>query len=40
MGNNFYTPMRVLGYVVLLAMLSAVLYTAWITLTYWAGIGV
>lgn len=40
MGNNFYTPMRILSHVILLTMLAAVFYTAWITLTYWAGIGV
>ncbi len=40
MGNNIYGPMRILGYVVLLAMFAAVSYTACITLTHWAGIGV
>jgi hypothetical protein len=40
MGNKVYAPMRILGYVVLLAMLAAVVYTACITLTHWAGIGV
>jgi len=32
--------MRILGYAILLAMFAAVLYTACITLMYWAGIGV
>jgi hypothetical protein len=40
MGNNSYTPMRILSYVVLLAMFAAIAYTAWITFTHWAGIGV
>lgn len=40
MGSNIHAPMRILGYVVLLAMLAAVLYTAGITFTHWAGIGV
>ncbi len=39
-GESFFTPLRIVSYVVLLAMLAAVIYAAWISLTHWAGIGV
>lgn len=39
-GESFFTPVRIVSYVVLLAMLAAVIYAAWISLTHWTGIGV
>lgn len=36
----FYTPLRILSFVVLLAMGAAIVYAAGISLTYWNGIGV
>jgi hypothetical protein len=39
-GEAFFTPVRIVGYVVLAAMLAAILYTAWISVTHWTGIGV
>lgn len=39
-GESFFTPLRVVSFVVLLAMLAAILYAAYISLTHWSGIGV
>lgn len=39
-GESFFTPMRIVSYIVLLAMLAAILYAGWISLTHWTGIGV
>lgn len=39
-GEAFFTPLRILSYVVLAAMLVALLYSGWISLTHWSGIGV
>jgi hypothetical protein len=39
-GAGFYTPIKIVGYVILLLMLIAIGYAAYITLKYWAGIGV
>lgn len=39
-GKAFYSPVRILSFVVLLAMLAAALYAGWISLTHWSGIGV
>jgi len=35
-----YATLKAFGYVMLVAMLSALAYAAYITLTYWTGIGV
>ena len=37
---GFYTTMKIVGYVVMLLMLVAISYAAFIALKYWAGIGV
>lgn len=39
-GEAFFTPVRIISFVVLLAMLAALAYAAWISLTHWTGIGV
>lgn len=39
-GAAFYTPMKIVGYVVIALMAVAIIYSAYITLTHWAGIGV
>ena len=39
-GESFFTPMHIVSYVVLIAMIAAVIYAGWISLTHWAGIGV
>lgn len=39
-GESFFTPLRIVSFVVLGAMLAAILYAAWICLTHWSGIGV
>ena len=39
-GAGFYTPIKIVGYVILLLMLIAIGYAAYMTLKYWAGIGV
>jgi hypothetical protein len=39
-GKAFYGPVRIVSFVVLLAMLAAVVYAGWISLTHWSGIGV
>jgi hypothetical protein len=39
-GESYYTPVRIVSFVVLIAMLSAVLYAVWISFTHWSGIGV
>lgn len=36
----YYTPLKVVSYVVLALMTGAILYAGYITLTHWAGIGV
>ena len=33
-------PFRIFGYAVVLLMAVAMLYAAWISVTYWSGIGV
>jgi hypothetical protein len=39
-GAQFHTPVKLVGYLVLLLMAAAILWGAYITLTHWAGIGV
>ena len=39
-GEGFFTPLRIVSYIVLAAMIAAIGYAAWISLTYWTGIGV
>jgi hypothetical protein len=39
-GDALFTPLRILSYVVLAAMTAALLYSGWISLTHWSGIGV
>lgn len=39
-GQTFFTPMRIVSYVVLAAMVGAMIYAAWISLKHWTGIGV
>ncbi len=35
-----YGSLKIVGYVVLAAMLASILYAAYISLTHWSGIGV
>ncbi len=37
---RFHTPMKMVGYLVLLLMAAAIVWGAYIALTHWAGIGV
>ena len=37
---RYYTPLKIVGYVVLALMAVAILYAGYITLTHWTGIGV
>lgn len=39
-GESWFTPLRIVSYIVLAAMLGAIAYAAWISLTHWSGIGV
>lgn len=39
-GAAYYTPMKIVGYIVLFLMAVALIYAGYITLTHWAGIGV
>jgi hypothetical protein len=39
-GEAFFTPLRILSYVVLAAMIVALIYSCWISLAHWSGIGV
>jgi|JRYD01.1.fsa_nt_gb hypothetical protein len=39
-GESFFTSFRIVSYVVLFAMLAAILYAGWISLAHWSGIGV
>jgi len=39
-GEAFFTPLRILSYIVLAGMLLALAYAAWISMTHWTGIGV
>lgn len=39
-GESYFTPLRIVSYIVLMAMLAAVIYAAWISITHWSGIGV
>jgi hypothetical protein len=39
-GESSFTAVRIVGYVVLLAMAAAIAYAGWIALTHWTGIGV
>jgi hypothetical protein len=39
-GESFFIPVRIVSFVVLLAMFAAIVYAAWISLTHWTGIGV
>lgn len=39
-GESYVAALRIVGYVVLAAMLAAVIYAAWISIAHWAGIGV
>ena len=39
-SSALYGPVKIVGYVVLAAMASAIVYAVWISLTHWGGIGV
>lgn len=39
-GESFFAPLRIVSFVVLIAMLAAIAYAGWISLTHWSGIGV
>lgn len=39
-GAALYTPLKLLGFVVILLMFVAIGYAAYISVRYWAGIGV
>lgn len=39
-GESFFTPLRIVSFIVLIAMFGAIVYSAWISLTHWTGIGV
>ncbi len=39
-GARYYTPLKIVGFVVLALMAVAVIYSAYITVTHWTGIGV
>jgi hypothetical protein len=39
-GAQFYMPLKIVGYAVLLLMAAAIGWGAYITLTHWAGISV
>lgn len=39
-GESFFAPLRIVSFVVLLAMLAAIVYAGWISVTHWSGIGV
>lgn len=39
-GPPYYTPVKIVGYVVLVLMAVAIVYAGYITLTHWSGIGV
>lgn len=39
-GGPIFTAVRIVGYVVLAAMITALLYAGWISVTHWSGIGV
>ena len=39
-GESLFTPLRIVSFVVLAAMLAAIAYAGWISLTHWSGIGV
>ena len=38
--NKWIVPFRIFGYAVVLLMLLAMLYSAFISVKYWSGIGV
>ncbi len=39
-GQSYFLPLRIFSFVVLLAMIAAIVYAAWISLTHLPGIGV
>lgn len=39
-GEGFFTTVKIVGYVVLAAMIAAIVYAGYISLTHWTGIGV
>lgn len=39
-GERFFAPLRIVSFIVLLAMVAAIAYAGWISLTHWSGIGV
>lgn len=39
-GESFFTPVKIVSYVVLAAIIAALLYAGWISLSHWSGIGV
>jgi hypothetical protein len=39
-GERLFAPLRIVSFVVLLAMLAAIGYAGWISLAHWSGIGV
>jgi len=39
-GESFFTPVRMISFIVLLAMFAAIVYAGWISLTHWSGIGI
>lgn len=38
--NKIYTPLRIISFVVMLLMATAMIYAATISIHYWSGIGV
>lgn len=38
--SAFYTPVRIVSHVILLLMIAAIAYSAYISMLYWDGIGV
>jgi hypothetical protein len=38
--SAYYTPVRIVSYVILLLMIAAIAYSAYISILYWDGIGV
>ena len=39
-GSAYYAPIRIVSYVILLLMLAAIGYSAYISILHWDGIGV
>lgn len=39
-GKGLYASLRILGYAILLLMVVAIVYSSFISVKYWSGIGV